>query len=287
VRELVANKRQCPACRTQTLHSCLFAVNGCTIWRCSSCGLGRADVENFEPDAYYTADYFSGKHSDGYADYRGAQPVLRREFARTVRFIRRFRPAGRLLDIGCAYGFLLKEAQPHFQVCGIELAADAAAACRRAGLTVLSGAADAATMAKLGQLDVITLLDVIEHLPDPAETLALCSNQLAVGGIVVITTGDFGSLTSRLMGRKWRLMTPPQHLWFFTRQSLERIARPLGFSVVHFDHPAKIVPFSLITFQLARLVGVRKTPSPPKAASRIGLPVNLFDAMRVVLQKAG
>ena len=284
-RAAAPDMRECPACKTETLHTCLFSVNRCTIWRCSSCGLGRADAARFDPGSYYTADYFSGKHSDGYADYCGAEPVLRREFARSVSFIRRFRSRGRLLEIGCAYGFFLKEAQRYFDVCGIELAADAADACRRAGLPVRSGMADEANMAKVGQVDVITLFDVIEHLSRPHDTLALCSRRLAPGGIVVITTGDFASLAARLMGRRWRLMTPPQHLWFFTPEGLRRMGRATGLSVRHLDHPAKIVPVALIAFQLRRMLGLRNAR--PGTTSRIGVPVNLRDAMRVVLQKAG
>ena len=52
------------------------------------CGLGRTETSRFDPAAYYTEDYFSGRQSDGYADYLGAEPVLRREFARSVDFIR-------------------------------------------------------------------------------------------------------------------------------------------------------------------------------------------------------
>ena len=166
---------------------------------------------------------------------------------------------------------------------GIELAEDAAAHCRQTGLRVLSGVADEASLTQLGAMDVIVLLDVIEHLPSPAETLALCARHLNPGGILVITTGDFGAMTARLAGAHWRLMTPPQHLWFFSRDSIRRMAAPLGLALEHFDHPWKLVPLSLITFQLRRMAGLR--PGRVTAPGSIGLPVNLFDAMRVVLRK--
>jgi SAM-dependent methyltransferase len=273
----------CPACDRTMAHRFRFRVDGCDILQCPGCGLGRTASREFDPAAYYTGDYFSGGHADGYSDYLGSEPVLRREFARSVAFVRKYRNGGRLLELGCAYGFFLMEAARHFEVTGLELAQTAVDHCRDRGLDVIHGAADAANLQKVGHVDVIVLLDVIEHLPDPARTLALCHRQLNPGGIVVITTGDFGSLTARLAGARWRLMTPPQHLWFFTRDSMRGMARTLGFAIEHIDHPWKIVPASLIAFQLRRMLGLPATPA--HAASRLGVPVNLFDAMRVVLRK--
>jgi SAM-dependent methyltransferase len=273
----------CPACGRATPQRLLYTKNQCDIVRCEECGLGRTEVTNFDAAAYYTGGYFSGEQADGYADYRGAEPVLRREFARMVAFIRRHRDGGRLLDVGCAYGFFLQEAKPCFDVVGIELAEDAAAFARSTGLNVVSGIADEATLRSLGSMDVIVLLDVIEHLPDPGATLRLCAEHLRAGGIVVLTTGDFASLYARLAGTHWRLMTPPQHLWFFTPDSMRRLANAAALTVESLDHPWKLVPLSLITFQLRRMLGLASKS--PNGASRIGLPVNLFDAMRVVLRK--
>ena len=114
------------------------------------------------------------------------------------------------------------------EVAGIELASAAAAAARARGLNVLQGCADEDNFRRIGHADVVVLLDVIEHLPDPRETLALCRRFLNPGGLVVITTGDFGSLAARLAGARWRLMTPPQHLWFFTVPGLRALATDVG-----------------------------------------------------------
>src|SRR5438105_3708177 len=214
----------CPACGRLTEHAFRFRVNDCDIFQCRECGLGRAETPAFDPVAYYTEDYFSGRRADGYPDYLGAEPVLRREFARSVDFIRRYRNRGKLLELGCAYGFFLMEAARYFDVAGIELAAEAAEHGRRAGLNVLQGMAAAASLERIGQVDVIVLFDVIEHLPQPRDAVALCSQHLNPGGIIVITTGDFGSTAARLARARWRLMTPPQHLWFFTQESMRRLS---------------------------------------------------------------
>ena len=258
-------------------------MNGCDIVQCRSCWLGSAHVSGFDPGAYYTSDYFRGGHADGYADYLGAEPVLRHEFARSVAFIRRYQPAGRLLELGCAYGFFLMEAAPYYDVVGIELAKEAADHARRAGLNVVQGAADAITLARIACVDVVVLFDVIEHLPEPRETLASCARHLTRNGIIVITTGDFGSPLARIMGRKWRLMTPPQHLWFFTWKSMHRLAAGLGLRVERIERPWKLVPLSLMLFQLQRMLG--RSARSVTGASHIGVPVNLFDTMRVVLRK--
>jgi len=244
--------------------------------------LGRAESGGFDGRTYYTEDYFSGARRDGYADYRGSEPVLRREFARTVDYIRGFRREGRLLELGCAYGFFLEEARRFYDVRGIEIADGAVAFCQARGLSVVGGVAEEATLASFGMVDVIVLLDVIEHLPDPHGTLTLCKRYLNPGGVIVITTGDFSSLYARLAGPNWRLMTPPQHLWFFTPESIRRLSHSLGLELKACDHPWKIVPLALIRFQIRRLLGAAP-PASATAANRIGLPVNLFDAMRCVL----
>ncbi|MGB8757423.1 MAG: class I SAM-dependent methyltransferase [Pseudolabrys sp.] len=274
----------CPACRQATAQHFLYSKNGCDILQCAECGLGRAQASDFDPGAYYTGDYFSGGHADGYADYRGAEPVLRREFGNTVNFIQKYRASGRLLVVGCAYGFFLQEARRYFDVAGIEISEEAATFCRKQGLRVLRGMADENSLAQLGTMDVITLLDVLEHLPSPHETLALCTRYLSPGGIILITTGDFASPSARAAGARWRLMTPPQHLWYFTLESVERMAHALGLRIERYDHPWKIVPISLIGFQIRRMLGMRTAGT--STTSGVGLPVNLFDAMRIVLRKS-
>jgi SAM-dependent methyltransferase len=274
----------CPACASATAQRKLYSKNSCDIFQCAQCGLGRAQCSSFNPLAYYTEDYFSGGHQDGYADYRGSETVLRREFAHTVQFLRRYQKHGKLLEIGCAYGFFLEEARPFYEVAGIEISEQAAQFCRERGLAVVSGVAEEWSLAQFGQLDIIVMLDVIEHLPDPYATLALCHRYLNPGGIVLITTGDFSSLYARVAGRHWRLMTPPQHLWYFTPESMIRLAHSLDFKFEACDHPWKLVPLALLQFQARRLLGAAHKTS-TGMTGRVGLPVNLFDAMRCVLRK--
>ena len=66
----------CPACGELTLHRRLHAKNQRSIWECAGYGLGRAETSNFNPNEYYTNDYFSGGYADGYANYRNSEIIL-------------------------------------------------------------------------------------------------------------------------------------------------------------------------------------------------------------------
>jgi SAM-dependent methyltransferase len=244
--------------------------------------MGRSDTTGFDPNNYYTREYFSGGRADGYADYSATEHVLRRQFAREVAFLRRYCPTGLVVEIGCAFGFFLQEARRYYAVGGIELSEAAASHCRDVGLNVVTGEANEQALALFAPADAFVLLDVIEHLSDPFDTLRRCMHSLKPGGRIVLTTGDFGSPVARLTGRHWRLMTPPQHLWFFTPESFRRWGNRMGMRIESYSHPWKIVPLSLIAFQFARTMG-RSVTFP--IGARVGLPVNLFDAMRIVLRK--
>jgi 2-polyprenyl-3-methyl-5-hydroxy-6-metoxy-1,4-benzoquinol methylase len=246
--------------------------------------LGRTILEEaFDFERYYSEAYFQGGVNDGYADYIGSEGTLRLEFQQTLRYLTR-RVAGRerLLEVGCAYGFFLQEAARCFrEVEGIELSADAVSFCESRGLKVTAGVIDERTLQ--GPYDAVVGLDVIEHIPEPQEAVRLIAEHLKPGGMLLLTTCDWGSLLARLMGARWRLMTPPQHLSFFTKASMSLMIEAAGLRIVEIAHPWKKVPLSLIAYQLQRMIGLipRKVP----ALSSLYLPMNLWDAIRVVAVK--
>jgi 2-polyprenyl-3-methyl-5-hydroxy-6-metoxy-1,4-benzoquinol methylase len=262
---------------------CAFAKNGFEIRRCTTCGLGRTVLTaDFDPARYYDESYFQGGAADGYADYQGSADTLRQEFRRTLTDVLPYFGGGRLLEFGCAYGFFLEESRPYFtSVHGIEYADAAAQACRDRGLDVVTGVVseDALT----GTYDAVVGLDVIEHVPEPHETVQLLSRHMRPGAALVMTTGDWASWLARATGTRWRLMTPPQHLSFFTPDAMRSMLKAAGLEVVSLTHPWKHVPVSLIVYQLQRMAGL--TPKAFAALAGLAVPVNLWDAMRVVAVK--
>ncbi len=267
----------CPSCGALTAHRQPYRKWGFPIRACTGCGLGSTTLPaGFSTASIYDHGYFQGQRADGYADYAGSAAVLRREFSRVVERLGHRQPAGNLLEIGCAYGYLLEEASRRYRCRGVELSPAAREVCQQKGLDVCG---DISELDISQRYEVVVMLDVVEHLVSPLETLTQLRSLMAPGGVLVLSTGDWGSPLARVMGKGWRLMTPPQHLWFFTQRSLRSILDRAGFEVQAIEHPWKIVPLELAVYQLTRRLKLPALRWPPLA--RLGLPVNLFDAMAV------
>ncbi|MEM6797257.1 MAG: class I SAM-dependent methyltransferase [Acidobacteriota bacterium] len=280
-----ASMRRCATCLGPRVHRRLFEKSGFPIVACAECGHGSTVVPpDFDPGSIYTGSYFEGGQADGYFEYAASEPVLRGEFRRALRHLQRWAPQeGRLLELGCAYGFFLSEAtRAGYDCVGIELSEDAARRGREAGLDIRSDPHLPSALEGEEPFDAAVLLDTIEHVEDPANTVGQIRDALAPGGALLVTTGDFASWPSRLFGSRWRLMTPPQHLSFFTRASLIQLIENAGFEVLSADRGWKLVPLGLILFQLRRTgLPVPRLP----AASRLGLPIPLFDIARIVARR--
>lgn len=278
-------ERICPCCGGLRPFQFVFAKWGFDILRCHDCGLGQTLVPpDFDPTSIYTEQYFQGGHRDGYADYRGSEQVLRNDFRRTVQWIRKAGVQnGTLLEIGCAFGFFLKEAEPFYQCHGIEITPEAVAYCQSRNLRVTSQTPEEVCQALGKGFDVVVMLDVIEHLMNPGTLVEQLQRTIRPNGIIALTTGDWNSFYSRLAGPKWRLLTPPQHLFFFTLEALERLFRRCGFEIITFDHPWKFVPVGLAAYQVSRRVGFSFRQG--ELLNRVGIPVNLFDVVRVIAKR--
>ena len=242
----------CIACGRSTEDTLLWEKNGSRVFRCRSCGLGGAAQGGFVPEAYYTAGFFNGCT-------QGGLPRLLEQRVCSERGIRRGRKAelahhsrGTLIEIGAAYGFFLLEARAVLPGSWCRDCSGGGRVAQARGLDVRAGRLSREILEEIGPVDVAVMLDVIEHLEDPKATLALCSEFLRPGGIVVLTTPDFASALARMTGKAWRNMTPPQHLWYFTPESMARMATAVGLEVYRVSHPWKRVPVSLIVQLISR-----------------------------------
>ena len=147
-----------------------------------------------------------------------------------VAWLRALGVGGELLDVGANFGHFAAAAAPHFAVHGLEPSA-VAVEWARAQLHVRTetGSVYDERPDFVGRFDVITMWDVIEHLPDPPRALAHLRGWLKPGGVLCLSTPDIGSTIARVMGRHWHYLDLVQHVALFARENLSTILRQAGF----------------------------------------------------------
>lgn len=80
--------------------------------------------------------------------------------------------------------------------------------------------------------DVAVMFDVIEHLFDPRVVLEATRRALRPGGLFVVSTPNFDALSRRALGAAWAVLSPLEHLYYFTELTLTKMVEAAGFSRV-------------------------------------------------------
>ena len=252
-----------------------------SIVRCPSCGLVYYDG-TVDAQAIYRSEYFKGEE---YRDYVSDKPTIQRNFARRIDRLRRLRPGGRLLELGCAYGFFLELAKKHWDATGVDVAADAVRYARDT-LHVNAVCADFLEMPEEpASYDVICLWDTIEHLTRPVRVLEKAARWLKPGGVCAVTTGDVGSAVARARGVRWRQIHPPTHVFYFSRDTLSRAVRAAGLEVVDAPHVGYSRNYQSMVHGVFGNTGL--LPGLLTLGGKLDFPVylNLFDIVMVVARK--
>jgi SAM-dependent methyltransferase len=249
-----------------------------------------ADVTLAQEDlaSLYDGAFFAGH---GYADYIADRSVIQRNFRRRLRTVTRYVPHGVLIEVGCAHGFFLDLARTSFDVRGYEVSLDAARYARDViGVPVTSADFLSDKNAQPGSADAIAMWDVIEHLESPERVVERCAWILRPGGHLFVTTGDRDAWLPRFQAQRWRLICPPIHLHYFSRDTLSRLLRRTGFDIVEVDYPGCWRSVREILHGLF-ILGREDGPSTLYGVLRRILPLsvavylNTFDIMCVVARR--
>ncbi len=228
--------------------------SGFQIQRCTGCHNGFLPEDSIPSDleSLYSREYFEGDQSAGYPSYLADAALLERNFEQRVLWLKGFTQPGRLLDVGTAYGFFLKAAKAAgWDTVGVEIAPDCALeAARISDAPVL--AADFVEADVPGSFDVITMLDVLEHVRDPIACIEKARSLLVPGGWLVVETGDIDCGWARLLGNHWYFLDPPNHLHYFSAAGLETALHRCGFEgAIRHVRMGRWVSFRNIAFKLA------------------------------------
>ena len=216
-------------------------MSGKSIVRCSDCELERLNPQPTaeELESLYGEAYFESADpgSPGYAAYGAMEEALTSAADAQLQTLPDFASVSRdrrLLDVGCGYGtFVARARSAGWTAYGMDCSSSAAnSALERYDVHVRVGdfASEGAGSALY---DVITMWDAIEHFPDPRRALKAAYRALKPGGRLVLSTPDVTSWDARLLGRHWYGYTKvPEHLWFFSRATLQDLGEQAGFHVV-------------------------------------------------------
>lgn len=219
---------------------------------CDECGMLflRVQPTGASLARMYDAEYFEQDFRCGRSEARSDdEEAFRAENDGLLDRLESLRGEGRLLEVGCASGLLLKRARERgWSVTGVELSPEAVAQARARGLTVHQGTLHDAAFAH-ASFDLVFLGDVLEHVPDCRETLREVERVLVPGGHVMvrgpITTHSLarraGLFLYGVAGKAIVLREPPYHLWEFRPRSLAALARRCGLDVVGIEQ-SKIPP---------------------------------------------
>ncbi len=201
-------------------------------------------------------------------------------FKSHLRLLRKYTNGkGNLLDLGCYAGIFAGEAKREgYNVVGIEPSKWAVEFARKnIGVSgILEGSWDEVSLEQ-NSFDVITMLDVIEHIEDPSSCLKQIYNWLRKDGIVAITTHDIGSLFARLLREKYPWLMR-FHLYHFEPKTLSTMLYKNNLEPITVKYYTKT--FSLNYF--LSHVGIK---IPWKSFKKIKISLNTGDMFLIIARK--
>lgn len=174
-------------------------------------------------ESLYQKEYFAGEAAYHYHDERSTSYYDAYVWRARLKRIRQFQKRGHLLDIGCAFGGFLQEAAKYFIPYGVEPSDYAADWLNERFHNVHPGPLETAPWPD-ESMDVITAIEVIEHIPEPQTFLENIGRLLKPGGLVVIQTADFHGWQAVKQGGDYHYFLPG-HLHYYHLKNLKAILR--------------------------------------------------------------
>lgn len=231
----------------------VFEKDSFRIVRCRRCGL--VYVNPRLSQAAIAQQYDEDYYTDGsYADYQAERPGYERTFELRLQKIERRSKPGKILDVGCAFGFFLSVAERRgWEAHGLDLSP---VGCRYAteqlGLRATCGTLDSVSFPP-GFFDVVILNDTFEHLANPAQDLHQFWTVLRPGGYLYLVTQDSSRLLVRVLGRRWAQYKPREHLYYFTSNTLRRMLAQVGFKVLEIGDEGLVCTVDFLVAKLGKL----------------------------------
>lgn len=207
----------------------LFEKNNYRLVQCCRCGLAYI---NPQPLPAELQQYYQGTYGELYIC---SSRKMKSKFRDARRELRRLRSLAniakpKILDVGCSFGYLVKTAhEAGWEAVGVDPSRHAVDFAKNTfQINVLTGDIFSAPLPK-NHFDFITMFDVIEHHLNPLASLQRAYELLRKGGFLVLGVPDFGHYKAKKSGAKWENFIPPEHLFYFTLETIKKICGSAGF----------------------------------------------------------
>ena len=213
--------RVCAACASNDAEP-LGKKNGLEVVSCRQCSSVYTPYSPWYSSEFYYETYYWDQNLEPPACVQTRLQEIVAKFSS-------HRQTNRFLDIGSGAGNLLLAArEAGWDAQGLDVSPQAVKHVRDLGFEVFHGElCDAQLPAE--QFDVITAAELVEHLPNPRAELKEVARLLRPGGLFWTTTPHARGLSARVLGLKWRCITPPEHLQLFSINGLKSLMLDVGF----------------------------------------------------------
>jgi len=230
-------------------YSGLYEMSSCPV--CSHKRL-RADFTAAELASLYTSFYpgvaLAADDIQPYAEKTGFTAWIDGEDSFAYRWVPR---NVRILDIGCGFGESLGYHKNRgCDVFGVETDENVRLVADKFGCTFHSGFFDPDNY-QAGYFDYVTLDQVIEHFPNPVDTMSGAARLLKKGGVAVVCTPHSGGWGAKTFGKRWVNWHAPYHLHLFSAESMRRLAEDSGFFI---ESQRTVTSSTWLYYQMSTLV---------------------------------
>jgi SAM-dependent methyltransferase len=164
--------------------------------------------------------------------------------------LRRFVPGGKLLEVGSSTGEMLLAAGPWFDAAGVEPDQQNCRIARSRGLNCIPKTLIDAAFPD-ASFDIAASYHVIEHVPSPRNELAELRRIIKPGGWLALETPNIANIWYKLIRSRWRQFIP-DHIYFFTPQTLSRLCEQSGFEIQETRTVGKPMSVRLFLSRLGR-----------------------------------
>ncbi len=250
-----------------------FGQSG-AVYLCHACGFRMC------PDFRDALRYYEVMEDPEYETTRGPRAL---QAAKLLSHLRRYHKMGRLLDIGAGSGILVEQASKlGYAAEGIEPSDWLAQRANEHGIPVHHGVLPNASVR--GPFDIVTLIDVIEHVSDPVGLLRCARDVMAPDGIGLLVTPDVESIAARVMGERWWHYRVA-HIGYFTRTTIQESLRRADLIPVRTFRPSWYFSLGYLIQRLT-VYSVLFERLKVLPLEKITIPLNLFDSMATIFRRA-